>query len=269
MTAFEGPNRNGRGDLPTQLENHREPDSQQHPAPANGSMTSTGTSEIPPTAATFATRADIKSADRISQKQLVMVVGGLAVALLFFLFTVVTGRSQKRQTSASKQTAQAAKPVEAKPSKGSVTPVMETVRHPTPDNSSGQLGPNDIRRTRATDPKSIAPGVARSNQSSPASKRSGDGTLGSVPSFSDTQQKWEEPQPYHSSANFTQPRATEITPSSQVQQNVLKEPSLVFVRSQVQNQNGSDMKSGPDIDASPLLDMAPGTRILAKLQTQI
>jgi hypothetical protein len=139
MNAFETNNRNGRGDLPTQFENYPEPDSQPPPASANGSMTSTGTSEIPPTAATFATRADIKSADRISKKQLVMVVGGLAVALLFFLFTVVTGKSQKRQTSSSKQTAQAAKPVEAKPSKGSVTPVMETVRQPAPDNSSGQL----------------------------------------------------------------------------------------------------------------------------------
>jgi len=38
---------------------------------------------------------------------------------------------------------------ETKPAKGSVTPVMDTMRTAAPDNSAGQLGPSDIRRTRA------------------------------------------------------------------------------------------------------------------------
>jgi hypothetical protein len=48
-----------------------------------------------------------------------------------------------------RQPSQQAKQEVTKPPKGSVTPVMDTVRTPAPDNSSGQLGPGDIRRTRS------------------------------------------------------------------------------------------------------------------------
>jgi hypothetical protein len=270
MITNEGNNRNGRGDLPTQLEEYPESKPQQPPPPAEGSMPSNAAEETPAAPATFATRADVKGSERINKKQLAMVGGGLAVALLFFLFTVVTGKSPKRQASASKQTTQQSKPADAKPSKGSVTPVMETVRTPAPDNSSGQLGPNDIRRTRATDSSSGTSGVPQSAQKLTANKPAGGGTLGNVPSFSDTQQRWEEPQPYGSPATFTPAGGAATTVSAQAQQNALKEPSLVFVHSQVQNQAGTATKGGAsDSDSSPLLEMAPGTRILAKLETQI
>jgi len=93
--------------------------------------------------------------------------------------------------------------------------------------------------------------------------------LGNVPSFSDTQQQWQEPQPYGSVASVTPDGTPATPPPTQAQQNELKEPSLVFVRSQTQNQSGSSSKIGADVDDSPLLKMAPGTRILAKLETQI
>ncbi len=94
---------------------------------------------------------------------------------------------------------------------------MDTVRTPAPDNSSGQLGPGDIRRTRSLDdrlglkPVAGKPAVASS--------------LGSVPSFADTQQKWEDPAPYG---------GTPAAETPQTQQNSLKEPSIVFVRSVAQ-----------------------------------
>jgi type IV secretory pathway VirB10-like protein len=50
---------------------------------------------------------------------------------------------------------------------------------------------------------------------------------------------------------------------------MLKEASLVFVRSQTQNTQGADLKQAQNTDDGPVLEMAPGTRILAKLQTEI
>jgi hypothetical protein len=90
------------------------------------------------------------------------------------------------------------------------------------------------------------------------------GTLGSVPSFSDTQQKWEEPQPYGGPAPSATPTA-----QAQQQQSTLKEPSLVFVRSPIQNQVTGAIKEEHSGDDAPVLEITPGMRILAKLQTQI
>ena len=44
---------------------------------------------------------------------------------------------------------QQSKQEQSKPLQGSVTPLMDTVHTPAPDNTSGQLGPSDIRRTRS------------------------------------------------------------------------------------------------------------------------
>ena len=84
----------------------------------------------------------------ISKGKLILLGGGLAVAVLFFVFTAIVGKSPKKP-AAVKQPSQQAKQEQTKPPKGSVTPVMDTVRTPAPDNSSGQLGPGDIRRTRS------------------------------------------------------------------------------------------------------------------------
>jgi Bacterial conjugation TrbI-like protein len=142
-----------------------------------------------------------------------------------------------------------------------VTPVMETVRTPAPDNSSGQLGPGDIRRTRSSDGAVVAKANFELAQK-PATAKPAAGSLGNVPSFSDTQQRWEEPQPYGESGAAS---ASQI----QQQQNVLKESSLVFVRSQVQNPAPAATRISSGADGAPLLEMTPGTRIQAKLETQI
>jgi hypothetical protein len=129
---------------------------------------------------------------------------------------------------------------------------MDAVHTPAPDNSSGQLGPGDIRRTRTLDnssglkPFAGKPAVASS--------------LGNVPSFADTQQKWEDPAPYGGTPNAETPQA---------QQNTLKEPSLVFVRSVAQSPALVAQKLNSAEDGTPRLELTPGTRIQAKLETQI
>jgi hypothetical protein len=55
----------------------------------------------------------------------------------------------------------------------------------------------------------------------------------------------------------------------QPQQNSLKEPSLIFVRSVAQNQAMAAPKASADNDGAPRLELTPGTRIQAKLETQI
>jgi hypothetical protein len=79
-----------------------------------------------------------------------------------------------------------------------------------------------------------------------------------VPSFSDTQQKWEDPQPYKSQPTSTATAQTQET-------NALKEASLVFVRT-------PDPCSSSHKDAGehlPVLQLQDGTRIEARLETQI
>ncbi len=139
-----------------------------------------------------------------------------------------------------------------KPPKGSVTPLMDTVRTPAQDNSSGQLGPGDIRRTRSqNDQARLKPEAAKAATVA---------SLGSVPSFADTQQKWEDPAPYG---------GTPAPAASQTEQNSLKEPSIIFVRSLAQNQASSAPKVNPEDDGAARLELTPGTRIQAKLETQI
>jgi hypothetical protein len=212
-------------------------------------------------AARFATRADAKATEGIGKSKLILLAGGLAIAVLFFVFTAVVGKSPKKPIAA-KQSSQQTEQQGMKQPKGSVTPVMETVRTPTPDNASGQLGPGDIRRTRSSDGATTREGNSDSALKPGGSKLAAIGSLGNVPSFADTQQKWEEPQPY----GEVSPLAS--TPQSQ-QQNTLKEASLVFVRSQVTTQAATTSKANAGGDVAPLLEITPGTRIQAKLETQI
>jgi type IV secretory pathway VirB10-like protein len=239
---------NRNGSMPTTVEESNEPVTSQEPVQACESNILNGK---PEPATTFATRADVKEVEGISKSKLILLGGGLAVAVLFFVFTAVVGRSPKKPTSV-RQPSQQAKQELAKPPKGSVTPLMDTVRTPAPDNSSGQLGPGDIRRTRSMNEQAYLKPVA----AKPATVAS----LGSVPSFADTQQKWEDPAPYGGSP---------AEQTSQAQQNSLKEPSIIFVRSLAQNQVGSAPTINSDGDGAPRLELTPGTRIQAKLDTQI
>jgi hypothetical protein len=198
----------------------------------------------------FATRTG-KAADGMSKGKLILLGGGLLAAVLFFVLTATVSKSPKKP-SGSKTTSQQARQDSSKESKGSVTPLMDTERTPAADNTSGQLGPGDIRRTRSMDKNPTG--------KTPAGKTPVAGSLGGVPSFADTQQKWVDPAPYGGSP------APETPPN---QQNSLKEPSLVFVRNVAQNPVPTAPKLHVDDDGAPRLELTPGTRIQAKLETQI
>jgi hypothetical protein len=254
-------NKNGTGAASTFSEEAVEPVAPTQRVPAVG----TGSEDVDPTpdphASSFATRSSIKPGEGINKSKLMLLGGGLAVAVLFFVFTAIVGKTPKKHVP-PKPPGQQASQTETKPPKGSVTPLMETVRIPAPENTGGQLGPADIRRTRASDGAPTSPASLRVAQGPTPAKTIPGASLASVPSFADTQQRWEEPKPYGEAASVT-------TAGSQTQQqNSLKEASLVFVRSPVQNQATAG-RSTSDGDASPLLEMNPGTRIQAKLETQI
>ncbi len=208
----------------------------------------------------YATRADLAGKPGLDKSKLIMLGGGLLVAVLFFAFTAMDGRSPVKKKP--QNVPQQASPQTPDRPKGSVTPLMETVRKPSPDNANGQLAPGDIKRTQTSN------GASTDDVPPPTGKRSTKpsagtaGSLASVPSFSDTQQKWEEPRPYGGPG---EPAPQQTQP----QQSRLKTPSLVFVRSPTQNQPATNVKQTQDTDDAPVLEMTPGTRILAKLQTEI
>jgi hypothetical protein len=253
-------NTNGSRSVPFQIDESPDrigmqvppaPESNEHEAPDE---------VVTPRPGNFATRAGNNATPAIGKNKLILLGGGLAVAVLFFVFTAIVGKSPKKQTNAKSNGAQASLS-ESKQPKGSVTPVMETVHTPTPDNSSGQLGPGDIRRTRSSDGKLATAASSQFSQALTTAKAAAADSLGGVPSFADTQQKWEEPQPYG------EPASTPAVPTQQ--QNALKEPSLIFVRSQVQSQSATTPRLTGDEDDAPVLEMTPGMRIQAKLETQI
>jgi hypothetical protein len=229
-------NRNGNGSMNAPVAESSEPTISQVSIHAPESID--GTEKAEP-AIRFATRAGVKGAEGISKGKLILLGGGLAVAVVFFVFTAIV-KSPKKLVPV-KQLSQQAKQEQPAPPKGSVTPLMEAVRTPAPDNSSGQLGPGDIRRTRTLD---------NSSGTKPfAGKPAVASSLGNVPSFADTQQKWEDPAPYGGTPNAETP---------QTQQNTLKEPSLVFVRSVAQSPLLAAQKINTDEDGTPSLGIDAG-----------
>jgi type IV secretory pathway VirB10-like protein len=210
-------------------------------------------SEAPPAA--VVTRKDLETRFGMDKRKLLLLGGGLLAAVLFFLFTALLGRSpaKNKLTHTPQQSSAAAK--------GSVTPLTESIRKPNAEDSNGQLSPSDIKRTRNADGSPIP--RANSSPAPPATKPAAGtaNTLASVPSFADTQQKWEDPKPYGSPGG---------TPQIQnQQQNALKEASLIFVRSQTQGTSGTSSKEARSDMDQPVLEITPGTRIQAKLETQI
>jgi Bacterial conjugation TrbI-like protein len=210
-----------------------------------------------------ATREGVDGKTGIEKSKLILLGGGLLVAVLFFVFTSLVNHSPSMKKASGKK---ANNPTELQApgqSKGSVTPLMETARNDVQENASGQVRPGDIKRTStpASGAGEIA-GAALPRKSRAVSAPSVD-TLGAVPSFSDTQQKWEETQPY----GETSPSHTSSVQTQQ-SQNALKEASLVFVCVPTQSQ-ASSAAAHPTVDAAPVLEMTPGARIEAKLETQI
>ena len=148
----------------------------------------------------FATRAGKNVPEGLSKGKLLLLGGGLAVAVLFFIFTAIAGKAPKKQVAAKPQTQQQ-KQTETKPAKGSVTPVMDTVHTPAADNAAGQLGPGDIKRTRAATGSSASQSNSDTADKPAAAKPRSGRTLASVPTFGETQQKWEDPAPYGEASN--------------------------------------------------------------------
>jgi hypothetical protein len=248
-------NTDGSRSVPFKIEESPDHSDAQAPPPTESNEQENTDEVVARQPADFATRAGINATSGIGKNKLILLGGGLAVAVLFFVFTAIVGKSPKKQTAARPNGPQASLSGAKQPN-GSVTPVMETVRTPTPDNSSGQLGPGDIRRTRSSDGK-----VATAASSQLPPKPAVAASLGGVPSFADTQQKWEEPQPYGEPAT---------SPAIQTQQqNSLKEASLIFVRNPIQGQSLTTPRLNGDDDDAPVLEMTPGMRIQAKLETQI
>lgn len=195
----------------------------------------------------------------LDRKKMMMLGGGLAAALVFFALTMIIGKSsEKRPASSHRPEKQAQTQPDAKTLSG-VTPIMTALRKPDAASNDGRLSPEDIKRMRAPDsPNSTAP----PKRAAPSSTTpTGNNSLASVPSFSDTQQRWEEPPPYRTESNGKPAIAGE-------QQAALKETSLAFVRSQSQPSANSKASNSLDAD-EPLLDVTPGSRILAKLQEEI
>jgi len=197
----------------------------------------------------------------IEKSKLMMLGGGLLAAVLFLALTSLVNHSSTAKKAAEKQPSHPTQQQTSTQSKGSVTPLMETVQTNAQENTSGQVHPGDIKRTSTPAPGAGnnlgAPSPAKPHAGSAA----GANTLGAIPSFSDTQQKWEEPQPYGEAG-----RASPV--QTQQSQNALKEASLVFVRAPSQSQTAGDVTHA-SADTGPVLEMTPGSRIEAKLETQI
>jgi len=254
-------NRNGKEGPPIEIEDSAqrtlESLDQEHPFTPGPTPSAAQIAEAETPIKTYATRAGTKASEGLGKNKLVLLGGGLLLAILFFAFTALVGKHPKRSINA--KSLQPAESQTTNKPKGSVTPLMDPVHQATPDNSSGQLSPGDINRNRSADGKAqiSKTHVTQKNVPQPSSAAS----LASVPSFSDTQQEWEEPRPYGESP--------ESPGQTQQQQNALKEPSLVFVRSQTQSELSLSIRS-PDVgEEAPFLDVTPGSRIMAKLESQI
>ena len=208
-----------------------------------------------------ATREGSEGKSGIEKSKLIMLGGGLLAAVLFLALTSLVNHSSTTKKTAEKQPGNPTQQQAPTQPKGSVTPLMETVQTNAQENTSGQVHPGDIKRTSTP-----APGAGDyAGAALPAKPHAGSAasanTLGAIPSFSDTQQKWEETQPYGEVGHASPVQA-------QQSQNVLKEASLVFVRAPSQSQPAGTVTHA-SADTGPVLEMTPGSRIEAKLETQI
>ena len=208
-----------------------------------------------------ATREGSDGKAGIEKSKLMMLGGGLLAAVLFFALTSLVHHSPTTKKTAEKQPGNPTQQQMLTQSKGSVTPLMETVQTNAQENTSGQVHPGDIKRTSTPAPGAGDNSTAALSAKPRAGSSAGANTLGAIPSFSDTQQKWEEPQPYGEAGHASPVQAQQT-------QNALKEASLVFVRAPSQSQPAGTVIHA-SADTGPVLEMTPGSRIEGKLETQI
>jgi len=197
----------------------------------------------------FATRANLMGKEGIDKKKLVLLAGGLVIAVAFFVFIQFQGKPVKKHPIAE----QKQQDTTTKSQPGSSTPMMDPVLPKNNDQEGDHINASDIARTKKPD-------YSRTSTAQTASTGGGK-SLNSVPPFKDTQQKWEDPAPY---GNQQQPQNTA---AAQQEANALKEASLVYVRAPQQASN--DHTNGSAEDNTPALQLKEGTRIEARLETQI
>jgi hypothetical protein len=196
----------------------------------------------------------------LDKNKALLLGGGLAAAVLFFVLTMLIARQpHKRSATPNQQPQQGQQQAGAKPPAG-IAPLMKPVNKPETADNDGQLTLDDIKRMRSPDSSASALQAKRTPYTSSAPH--GNESLAAVPSFADTQQKWEEPRPYGESQ-------TNRAPGVQQEQALLKETSIVFVRTQTQSQTTPNSSAGLATTSEPFLDVTPGSRILAKLKTEI
>jgi hypothetical protein len=92
MMSVSDSNRDGSAGSPSQLVEPAEPAASQPPTTQSAVLNGNGEP-----APRFATRADAIAADGISKSKLILLGSGLAVAVLFFVFTAVVSKSPKKQ----------------------------------------------------------------------------------------------------------------------------------------------------------------------------
>ena len=198
----------------------------------------------------FATRANLTGKEGIDKKKLVLLAGGLVIAVAFFVFSQFQSKPVKKHPVAEQKQQQN---TTTKSQPGSSTPMMDPVLPKNNDQEGDPINASDIARTKKPD-------YSRTSTAQTASTGGGK-SLNSVPPFKDTQQKWEDPAPY---GNQQQPQNTA---AAQQEANALKEASLVYVRAPQQSSNGHT--DGSPEDNTPALQLKEGTRIEARLETQI
>ena len=133
---------------------------------------------------------------------------------------------------------------------------MEPVTVTNSDQDGGKVSASDIARTRKPDYNRSS----GSNDATPPQHPAGGGrSLGDVPSFSDTQQKFEDPAPYKGGAQQAPVAANQ-------EASAMKEASLVYVRAPEQGLTG---KHADTVEELPVLQLKEGTRVEARLETQI
>jgi hypothetical protein len=164
----------------------------------------------------FATRANLTGKEGIDRKKLVLLAVGLAAAVLFFLVTQFQSKPVKKPQPVEQKKQQDGNTAPSQQQK-SKTPIMDPVT-PKEEQDAGRLNASDIARTKKPDYG------GSQNENPPHTSNGNSGkSIGDVPSFSDTQQKWEDPQSYK-----PQPASTAITQTQET--NALKEASLVLIR---------------------------------------
>ena len=134
----------------------------------------------------FATRANLTGKEGMDKKKLVLLAGGLLLAVAFFVFSQFQSKPVKEASSGRPQKQQQDATARSQP--GSSTPMMDPVLPKDNDQEGDHINASDIARTKKPD-------YSRTPTARTASADGGK-SLNSVPPFKDTQQKWEDPAPY-------------------------------------------------------------------------